>query len=63
MMISSADWVLVTRNQEFLNKPETFPGSQTIEVPARLRLWTDDYNNLYEILRPVSYSTRSSGGS
>jgi SAM-dependent methyltransferase len=63
MMISSADWVLVTRNQEFLNKPETFPGSQTIEVPARLRLWTDDYNNLYEILRPVSYSTRSSDGS
>jgi hypothetical protein len=63
MMISSADWVLVTRNQEFLNKPETFAGSQTIEVPANLRLWTDDYNNLYEILRPISYSTRSSGGS
>jgi hypothetical protein len=63
MMISSADWVLVTRNQEFLNKPETFAGSQTIEVPARLRVWTDDYNNLYEILRPISYSTRSSGGS
>jgi hypothetical protein len=63
MMVSTADWVLVTRNQEFLNKPETFAGSQTIEVPARLRLWTDDYNNLYEILRPVSYSTRSSGGS
>jgi hypothetical protein len=62
-MLSSADWVLVTRNQEFLNKPETFAGSQTIEVPTRLRLWTDDYNNLYEILRPVSYSSRSSGGS
>jgi hypothetical protein len=63
MMISSADWVLVTRNQEFLNKPETFAGSQTIEIPPRLRIWTDDYNNLYEILRPISYSTRSSGGS
>jgi SAM-dependent methyltransferase len=63
MMVSTADWVLLTRNQEFLNKPETFAGSQTIEVPPRLRLWTDDYNNLYEILRPVSYSTRSSGGS
>jgi hypothetical protein len=62
-MLSSADWVLVTRNQEFLNKPETFAGSQTIEVPTGLRLWTDDYNNLYEILRPVSYSSRSSGGS
>ena len=58
MMISSADWVLVTRNQQFLNKPETFTGSQIIAVPQKLRLWTDDYNNLFEILRPVSYATR-----
>jgi hypothetical protein len=58
MMTSSADWVLVTRNQEFLNKPETFAGSQIIAVPPNLRLWTDDYNNLFEILRPVSYATR-----
>ena len=57
-LISSADWVLVTRNQEFLNKPETFAGSQTIDVPSGLRLWTDNYNNLFKILRPVSYATR-----
>ncbi len=56
MMISSADWVLVTRNQQFLNKPETFAGSQNIAAPPNLRLWTDDYNNLYEILRPVNYA-------
>ena len=62
MMISSSDWVLVTRNQRFLNVPETFVGSQTIDVPAQLRLWTDEYNNLFEILRPVSYSTRQTGG-
>jgi hypothetical protein len=62
-MISSADWVLVTRNQGFLNKPDTFAGSETIEVPTQLRLWTDGYNNLFEILRPVSYSTRQTGGS
>jgi hypothetical protein len=62
-MISSADWVLVTRNQEFWNKPDTSAGSETIEVPAHLRLWTDQYNNLFKILRPVSYSTRESGGS
>jgi hypothetical protein len=62
-MISSADWVLVTRNQEFLNKPDAFAGGETIEVPAHLRLWTDGYNNLFEILRPVSYSTRPTGGS
>ncbi len=62
MMISSADWVLVTRNQRFLNVPETFVGSENIVVPPRLRIWTDDYNNLFEILRPVSYSTRQTGG-
>ena len=62
-MISSADWVLVTRNQEFLNKPETSAGTETIEVPAHLRLWTDEYNNLFDILRPVSYSTRQTGAS
>jgi hypothetical protein len=62
MMVSPADWVLVTRNQEFLNKPETFAGSENIEVPVHLRIWTDDYNNLYEILRPVSYVTHPSGG-
>jgi hypothetical protein len=61
-MISSADWVLVTRNQEFLNKPDTFAGSESIEVPAHLRLWTDGYNNLFEILRPVRYSTQQTGG-
>ncbi|MGB9467604.1 MAG: fused MFS/spermidine synthase [Candidatus Acidiferrum sp.] len=62
-MISSADWVLVTRNQEFLNKPETFEGSEKIAAPPHLRMWTDEYNNLFEILRPVSYSMQQTGGS
>jgi hypothetical protein len=42
--------------------PETFSGSETIIAPANLRLWTDDYNNLFDILRPVSYSTQDSAG-
>jgi hypothetical protein len=62
MMISSADWVLVTRNQRFLNVPETSVGGENIVVLSGLRLWTDDYNNLFDILRPVSYSTRQTGG-
>jgi hypothetical protein len=62
-LIDFADWVLVTRNQEFLNKPETFAGSETIALPPHLRLWTDDYNNLFEILRPVSYATQPSNRS
>lgn len=58
MLVSAADWVLVTRNLDFLNKPETFAGSQNIPIPPNLGLWTDDANNLFEILRPVSYATR-----
>lgn len=58
-LISAADWVLVTRNQQFLNIPETFEGSKNIEVPPGLALWTDDYNNLFRILRTVKYVTRS----
>lgn len=62
-LISAADWVLVTRNQDFLNVPETFVGSRNIQVPPKLRLWTDDYNNLFEVLRTVKYITRPRGDS
>jgi hypothetical protein len=62
-LISAADWVLVTRNQQFLNVPETFAGSKSIEVPADVRLWTDDYNNLFQILRSVRYVTKGQGES
>ncbi len=61
-MISAADWVLVTRNQEFLNRPETFVGSQTVLMPARMRPWTDDYNDLFRILRPIRYAAQPSEG-
>jgi hypothetical protein len=62
-LISSADWVLVTRNQSFLDLPETSVGSESISVPHHLRLWTDDYNNLYKILRSLRYAMRESDGS
>lgn len=62
-LISSADWVLVTRNQRFLELSETSAGSESISVPDHLRLWTDDYNNLYKILRPLKYEMRESDGS
>ncbi|HYL64142.1 MAG TPA: fused MFS/spermidine synthase [Candidatus Methylomirabilis sp.] len=61
-LITSADWVLVTRNQKFLNIPETFAGSANISVPDGLHLWTDDQSSLFEVLRPISYVMHGEGG-
>jgi hypothetical protein len=54
-LIDASDWVLVTRNKCFIEELETSTFVETIVVPPKLRLWTDDYNNLFQILRPVSF--------
>jgi hypothetical protein len=48
---ASTDWVLVTRNKAlFASKPfET--GTEAIEVPKGLLPWTDDFNNLFSVLK------------
>jgi hypothetical protein len=50
--IGSASWVLLTRNEEFLQDPDVLL-STTDESEAELRpcLWTDDYSNLFQILK------------
>ena len=52
-LIDASDWVLVTRNKRFLDELDSSVYIDTIEMPPHLRLWTDDYNNLFRILRPV----------
>ena len=54
-LVDSSDWVLVTRNKRFLEDLETSTFVEPIVVPPKLRLWTDDYNNLFQILRPVKF--------
>lgn len=46
-----SEWVLVTRNRDFLAQPSVRSVAQTIAVPPGLSPWTDQYNNLFEILR------------
>lgn len=55
-LIDSSDWVLLRRNIRFLDQLDTSVFMEAISVPPRLRLWTDDYNNLFQILRPVKFS-------
>jgi hypothetical protein len=48
---SRTDWVLVTRNQKLLeHKPVKEDSVEVTEIPG-LRLWTDDFNNLVQILK------------
>jgi len=50
-LISSADWVLVTKNAKFANDPEI--KAQKLPIPTRpgKRSWTDTYNNLFDVLK------------
>jgi SAM-dependent methyltransferase len=50
-LISNADWVLITRNEPFLARPELHEDEETVTIPPGLRPWTDDYNNLFRILK------------
>jgi SAM-dependent methyltransferase len=47
---SRTDQVLVTSNQEFLKSPRVSEAAMAIRVPAGLRTWTDDFNNLWSVL-------------
>jgi SAM-dependent methyltransferase len=54
-LIDSSDWVVVTRNRDFLESIDTNVLIDPISVPPNLRVWTDDFNNLFQILRPVKF--------
>ncbi len=47
----AATWVLVTANHQFLESPVFKAGGHTIPRHDRLRVWTDDYSNLFQVLR------------
>lgn len=50
-LLSAATWVLVTNNVEFLASPAITGATQPIQPRTGLRLWTDDYNNLLQVIR------------
>jgi hypothetical protein len=49
--LSRTDWVLVSRDKALLSRPEIANYASEIENIPRLRVWTDDYNNLFRILK------------
>jgi SAM-dependent methyltransferase len=59
-LIDAADWMLLTRNQDFLLHLDETTLQDAIDVPPKLQLWTDDYNNLFQILRPMKFLKKGS---
>jgi hypothetical protein len=51
LQINAADWALVSSNKSFLESPEIKKRSRPLEARPDLRVWTDDYNNLFQILK------------
>ena len=48
---SKTDWVIVTRDKSLLEKAAIAQKASEIDVIPGLRLWTDDFNNLIQILK------------
>lgn len=48
--LSESFWVLVTGNGDFLGRGEVLAAAAAIP-PRPLRLWTDDYNDLLDVIR------------
>ena len=49
--IFGSTWVLVTGRPGFFEAPEIKPAASEVTANASLRLWTDDYSNLFQILK------------
>jgi hypothetical protein len=49
--VFAATWVLVTGNPRFLEKPEIRGYTPNLIALRGLRTWTDDYSNLFRILK------------
>jgi SAM-dependent methyltransferase len=50
-LLASTDYVLVTRNKALMADPEIQDAEYIIEPITGLRLWTDDFNNLLQVLK------------
>lgn len=48
---TTSDWVLITRNKPFTLKPAIVAITEPVAPRPDWRLWTDDFNNLYQVFR------------
>jgi hypothetical protein len=50
-LASRSDWVLVSANKALLEHPRLAAATVPIESRPDWRLWTDDFNNLVQVLK------------
>ena len=48
---TTSDWVLLTRNRRFLLEPAIVAITEPVLPRPDWRLWTDDYNDLFQVFR------------
>ena len=51
VLASRSDWVLVSNNKALLENPQIADAATPIVRRPEWRLWTDDFNNLFQVLR------------
>jgi len=48
---TTSDWVLITRYKPFILRKEIVEATEPVAPDPQLRLWTDDYNNLFQVFK------------
>ena len=61
VLASRSDWVLVSSNRALLAQPRIADAATPIERRPDWRLWTDDFNNLFQVLRRWAPDARRPG--
>ena len=49
--VFGSTWVLVTSSPDFFDKPLLKSAAVSVPQPGHVRMWTDDYSNLFQILK------------
>ena len=50
-LASRSDWLLLSENEALLDRPELADFASAIEPRRDWRLWTDDFNNIVQVLK------------
>ena len=48
---TTSDWVLITRHKPFILRPDIVEATEPVAPRPDWRLWTDDFNNLFQVYR------------